>query len=153
LSKSINATGTLSRKTVLHGGEVVVANDLEAFGQLRSIGRVVEPANQPSRSHKRRIAESGVELVRHRSLEVTEQLPTLVVDAEIARRQLEAEFFELAEQGAHEFRVRLPRPSHRVPDADDTLRHSLAAQGRLVHAITVCGSPRPSGSRTRIRRE
>jgi hypothetical protein len=54
----------------------------------------METADQTSGSLERCVAEAGIELVGYLALEVAENLATLVVDAEIARRQRHAEFFE-----------------------------------------------------------
>ena len=53
-------------------GQVVMADDLEAFCKRRFCGRVMETAGQTSGSLERCVAEAGIELVGYLALEVAE---------------------------------------------------------------------------------
>jgi hypothetical protein len=107
----MNATGRPSRNTVLVVGHVVVADHLAALGRCRALpppaagqvqadSGVVQPAQQTGDplQHLLRPQLGGGRIDRHLSLQVGEDLPPLLIQAEQARRSLEAGRFQAPEQ-------------------------------------------------------
>jgi hypothetical protein len=107
-------------------GHVVVADHLAtlgrrgalpppAVGQVQANGGVVQPAQQPGDllQHPLRPQLGRGRVVRHLPLQVGEDLPALRIQAEHARRCLEAGCFQVPQQPVHRRRPRAGGPPDR----------------------------------------
>ena len=134
-SKSISATGTPARKTVLQGDRSLWPTT-SGRCERRARRRVVVAADQACRRRERVVREPGVELRRHFARQPAENVAAALVRAEVLRRGVEAAFAQVVQQPAHERRVRPARPPNGRADQDDAGRDA-AADERLLRRSHV----------------
>lgn len=117
--------------------EIGMTDDLGGAGKRGAGRRVVEAPDQPTGARQLCVGQDVqrvTDLRRpcvHLSLDVGEDLPSLVVDAEQPRRPVEPNGLEVAEERVDELRVAVQRTTHGVADTHDARRLPAAHELHL----------------------
>ena len=124
----------------LDGG--VPAEPVQFRRRVPAGGGVVQPADQPPDpgDHLVRAGPLLRRRPRHVALDVVQDVPAAVVDAEEARRAVEADRLQVPQVRLDEGRLRLPRPAYGRPDPDDALG-DVAFRQRHLEIIAAHGAP------------
>src|SRR5262245_51913286 len=127
--------------------QVRVGGDLAATRELRALGQVVDAADELRSGPDGLLAHSVAVVRRREAVDVGQHRPVLLVDAEEARRAVEALLLEVAKQRVDEVGVRLQRPADGFADADDPRCRDTAGEWDLAHSSLWATSQMcPSGS-------
>jgi hypothetical protein len=117
------------------GAEVAVADHLLVAGQRAAGGGVMEAPDEPSRAVQPGVRQPHRGADDHLAGEVGEHLTALGVDAEEPRGTVEADRFQVPQEGMDVVRPLMQGPAHGLADPDDALGLPAAGKGLLGHLV------------------